>query len=320
MPTTDDLQTDFLVSYEGAALAAHTMEVRDLAPALLALGQAFDRANSILNGDRASMSLEIRATQAGSFEIGLLLKQLYDQGISAFSGDFITSAANIKELFFGGAVVTAGGGGLIGLIKWLRGKRITKATVAGSDMILEVENLRLTIPLELFKLANDMPLRDQLAAVVRPLSKDGIERLTFKDDSRELESVNKDEAHFFRGADADYKEVTTNVFPRQRLKPASVSFIKKGKWRLSDGAQTHWYTVRDESFLKNIADGEIRLGAKDVFICEVLMLQSVTEEGELKMEYEISAVLDHITPAEQARLLNDDAGITFQQPLDDKKD
>lgn len=56
------------------------------------------------------------------------------------------------------------------------------------------------------------------------------------------------------------------------------------------------------------------MGAKDVFICQVLMKQLFNDDGDLKMEYEISSVLDHIPPTEQARLLNDDdAGITFKQ-------
>ena len=33
-------QAEFAVAYEGPAFVEHTMEVRDLAPALLALGQS----------------------------------------------------------------------------------------------------------------------------------------------------------------------------------------------------------------------------------------------------------------------------------------
>ncbi len=50
---------DFSVAYEGSSLDNHAMEVRDLAPALLALGQSVDRANTLLNGERASVSLQI---------------------------------------------------------------------------------------------------------------------------------------------------------------------------------------------------------------------------------------------------------------------
>jgi len=320
-PTPTDLQTDFLVSYEGPALANNTMQIRDLAPALLALGQAFDRANSVLNGDKASMGLEIKATQAGSFEIALVLKQLYDAGVSAFSSDFVTSAANLKELFFGNIALGSGAGGvgvlgLFGLIKKLKGKRISVATADGPNMIFEADNVRLVIPLELFRLYQDLPLREQIAAVVRPVVKQGIERVKFKDDGVELESVDKDDAQFFRGAEEEYGDAITSVIPRVRLKPSRVSFVQRGKWKLSDGEKTRWYTVADQDFIGRINAGEVRIGAKDVFICQVLSKQLLSEEGDLKMEYEITSVLDHIPPTEQGRLLSDGAGITLAAPED----
>ena len=93
-----DYQVEFTVFYEGPAFAQHTMEVRDLAPALIALGQAFDRANNLLNGDRASISLSIRATRPGSFEMVLFLEQVIAGAGGILTGDFFTSAANLTEL------------------------------------------------------------------------------------------------------------------------------------------------------------------------------------------------------------------------------
>lgn len=281
------------------------MEIRDLAPALLALGQAFDRANAILNGDKAAMSLEIRATQAGSFEVALLLKQLYDGGASAFSGDFITGAVNIKELFFGGLILggTGGGTSLFSLIKRMRGRRIHEAIQDGQNRIVfTADNVRLEVPVDVFKLYNDGMLREQLGAVVRPLTREGIDSLLVKDDGREINSVNKAEAQFFRGPDIEYGDETTVIIPRQRLKPSTVNFIKKGKWKLSDGEKTRFYAMHDSAFLADMEEGRKRFGSKDLFVCEVLMKQSVSDSGELKTEYEITQVLDHITPESQQRL------------------
>ncbi|MDA0734767.1 MAG: hypothetical protein O2909_08055 [Chloroflexi bacterium] len=107
--------TELVFAYEGDALTEHTMDVRDLAPALLAFGQAFERANSLLNGERAVINPRIRATQPGSFELWLLLTQLYQESTEFLSGDFITSASNLKQLFIGGSTV----GGGIGLFSFL---------------------------------------------------------------------------------------------------------------------------------------------------------------------------------------------------------
>ena len=91
-------QREFSVSFEGLAFADHTMDVRDLAPSLIALGQAFERANSLLNGDQATISLNIRATRPASFEVGLVLDQLLRGAGDILSGDFFTNAATLTEL------------------------------------------------------------------------------------------------------------------------------------------------------------------------------------------------------------------------------
>ncbi len=305
-------QTEFEAAYDGPALSQHTMEIRDLAPALLALGQAFDRANGLLNGNRAAVSLEIKATQPGSFEIALLLKQLYEQGVGAFSGDFVSSALNLKELFFGGTAV--GSIGLIALIKRLRGKRITEVVQQGQNISIQVDTTtRLTISKELLDLHNDGILRDQLAAIVRPLAREGITDLVFSEQKRQLESINKEEAHFFRAADTDFTDINTVMLPRQRLRPVSPSFRRKGKWKLTDGEKARWYTMNDQAFLKEVDEGTRLFGAKDVLICQVIMRQSVSDTGELKMEHEITAVLDHMNAPTQAKLLADD-GVNFHQP------
>ena len=94
---------EIVVSYEGPAVAEYRMPVRDLAPALLALEQAFVRTNLLVNGDSASVSLEIRAPRQGSFEIVFLVSQLFEVLPEFLSPEFISSAANIKGILFGGA-------------------------------------------------------------------------------------------------------------------------------------------------------------------------------------------------------------------------
>jgi hypothetical protein len=42
----------FLLKYEGPALVDHTIDVTDLAPALLGLSELIDEANHVINSDR----------------------------------------------------------------------------------------------------------------------------------------------------------------------------------------------------------------------------------------------------------------------------
>ena len=306
MTVSSDTPVEFVVSYDGPALAEHTIPVRDLAPALLALGQAFERANSILNGDRASISLEIRATAEGSFEIGLLLKQLFDTAVDAFSSDFVQSAANMKELLIGGGGITVG---LFGLIKWLKGSRPKEVErTDDGNITLEIDRLRLKVPARVLDLYKDSNLRNHIEAVVRPLARPGIDKITFLEDQQPLETVEKAEIPYFEPEESADVGPTKMIIPRQRLQLASVSFVK-GKWKLSDGEKTRWNAIKDDQFNDQVEQGQLRFGTGDMLICEVVMAQSIEANGELKLEYEITTVLRHIPRPLQGRMLDDD-GLT----------
>ncbi|MFH1620779.1 MAG: hypothetical protein ABIB04_01705 [Patescibacteria group bacterium] len=59
----------FRISYDGPALASHEMDVRELAPALLAIGGIFEEANKELNGERVKVAVNMKAVEPGSVEV-----------------------------------------------------------------------------------------------------------------------------------------------------------------------------------------------------------------------------------------------------------
>ena len=279
---------EFIVAYEGDALAEHTMSVRDLAPALLALGEAFDRANDLLNGNRSAVSLEIRATQQGSFELVLILESAISAALPVLSGDFVTAAVNMKGLFFSG--------GLISLIKRLRGAAPRVVGQENGNLILEIDRLRLEVPPEVLRLYNDPVLRKQLEPVVQPVARNGIDRVVFRDRQQTLESVEKGDVSSFvaRNESSEEAITTETVFPRQRLRPAAVTFERDGKWRLNDGERTRWYAMNDTTFAEEVADGRLRFGSGDTLVCDVIARQTIEPSGQLRMEYEVARVIEHV--------------------------
>jgi len=61
------------IAYNGPALAEGLMDVRDLAPALLAIGRMCQAANKSLNGDGIEVNAYVRSDmKAGSFTVTLL--------------------------------------------------------------------------------------------------------------------------------------------------------------------------------------------------------------------------------------------------------
>ena len=107
-------QAEFSIAYDGEALRTGSMNVRDLAPALLAVGQLFGTANNTLNEDRASIKVNVVATGHGSFEVFLELEQVGRQLINLFSSDSVVAVLNLKTLLIGGSGAV---GGLIYFIK-----------------------------------------------------------------------------------------------------------------------------------------------------------------------------------------------------------
>ena len=131
--------------YDGPALASHEMDVRSLAPALLALSDIFEEANAILNGDRARVSVNVKGSfKTGCFGFDLSVSQSVMQSLlNLASSQSVQSAADIASIlgFCGGS-----GMGLLRVIKWIRGRKIEKIELKGSiavihigDVFLEVE-------------------------------------------------------------------------------------------------------------------------------------------------------------------------------------
>lgn len=118
---TDDMK--FRIVYDGPALDNHEMDVRDLAPALLALSEVFEEAGKTLYGNKSVINVKVNASfRAGSFGIDLLASSpsWLKNTVEFFSGD--TASATLNLITFLGLCKLAGGKttkGLIDLIKWI---------------------------------------------------------------------------------------------------------------------------------------------------------------------------------------------------------
>jgi hypothetical protein len=223
---------EFGLTYAGDALAENTMDVRDLAPALLAFGELFSRANDILNGEDISVSLKVRATKPGSFELLLILSTVFHTTTQFLSGDLVTSAVNLKTLVVGGSKA---GTSLFGVFKRLKGQRPI-ATPSSSGVTLKASNIELHVPTEVFRLYQDKEINRLAQAVVEPLFRSGIDEMVVKEGGKKLESVTKDDAATFTPIAVSDGTATENIIPNLALRLVSPTFtLTRNKWRLDDG-------------------------------------------------------------------------------------
>ena len=164
----------FSIKYDGPALSTHQMDVRELAPALIALSSLLEEANRAIFNDTAEVRVNVHGNfKGGSFEVDLVaLQGIKDQIISIFSGPTSTAAANLFAIL--GGIGLLGSGGLIGLVKWLKGRKPSSIRIEGDKTIFE---LKMSETLETFevdlaagRLYQSRVVRQALAKVVKPIS------------------------------------------------------------------------------------------------------------------------------------------------------
>ncbi len=273
------------------------MDVRDLAPALLGMGQLFDAANALLNGDAAKVRVQVKATEPGCFQITFdVIQSLGDHLITVLIGPKITAAANLIGLISGGV---AGIGGLIWLIKKLKGGSPDKVEPLESEMVrLSFGDQHVDIPVQLLRLYQDVAVRTAAQRIIEePLTKDGIDSFEIRENLKIIIRVNQEEAIFFQKPQIP-DEVLLDDVRRSAFSIISLAFKEDRKWRLNDGTNPINATIEDDEFLSRVDNNQVAFSKGDILICDVKVVQRRTDAG-LKTDYTVIRVVEHIPAARQ---------------------
>ena len=88
-----------IIRYDGPALAAHSMDVSDLAPALLGLSEIAKIANRKINGDQSSVKVYISVdTEQKCFQFNIEIAQTLLQHVSLLiHNEHMATAKEIAE-------------------------------------------------------------------------------------------------------------------------------------------------------------------------------------------------------------------------------
>jgi hypothetical protein len=291
----------FSIKYDGPALASHEMDVRELAPALLALSTLLEEANRAVFPDSSEVRVHVKGDfKGGCFAIDLVaLQSIKDQIVAIFAGPTATAAANLLAILGGIGLIGAGGKGLIDLIKWLRGRKPTRVSTVGDSIVFEIRTEEVVesfeVDLVAGRLYQSRIVRQSLAKVVKPLERDGIDYFACGIDGRTEAVITKEETPFFEMAAGGADVVSDTLSEAVLLQIESAVFKDDNKWRFHDGATPFFAEIVDAEFLAKIDSGDERFGKGDVLIVDLRRIQSITDNG-LKLEYVVEKVHEHRAP------------------------
>ena len=292
----DQAQLDMV--YDGPALADGSMNVRDLGPALMAVGSLFEAANRATNGEKASISVNVRATSAGSFHILFEVVQSLQMSnvLGTEFSDIITTANALKGLLIGGSGLI----GIFGLVKWLRGRRPEVKKINESLYSLTIGDETYEVPLDLLRLYQDASVRRNLQDIVRPVSQPGVERFAIGEEGKVTEEISKDDLESFDSPEV--RDLILDEVRQYAFSIVSLAFKEGNRWRLTDGQNTFSVQVNDESFLRRVDANQVSFAKGDVLICKLRTQQWQVEDG-VRSEYELVEVVEHRS-ARQLPLFN----------------
>lgn len=307
-----------VIRYDGSALADHSMDVAELAPALLALSDLLKIANKYANGDRAGIKVKVNADlEQQCFQLNIeLVQTLWEQAKSLLADDDVIAAQNLAAWvgIIGGTItgtVTATWS-LFKLIKYLRGKKVAGVTVIkvedGRNLVeIKVVGDKSTIKIEqqVYELYANPEVRKKAVEVMAPLRTEGYETLEFDQGRDQVFIIAKDEVP--ERAMDDLPEVipqnvhTSNIKTGVRIRKAA--YEGAAKWTVMYKRAVE-APIKDKEWLAKFQANKVTAPPGSSLEVDLVETYITNELGELIGDptYEIIKVHSVTKPPTQSRL------------------
>lgn len=293
-------QKDFFqLTYDGPSLESHEMDVRDLAPALLAVSDLLEEANLVIYGNSTTIQVNVKGSfKTGSFNIDFSVAQsIINQLVDLFNSDGVNAGSNILSLLG----FTGVGPGLIYVLKKLKNKKIKKISkTEGSKVIIEVEDDKIETEEKVIQLLQNIKIRQSLDLIIsRPLEKEGVNDF-YVNYSGNVTNVNKSEREYFATPVISDELLDDKVY-ETNLQILSISFSEGNKWKFTDGNVSFFATVKDTAFIDRVQRNEEAFAKDDILKVSLRQRQWVGDAG-IKTEYEVEKIISHRHAAKQINL------------------
>ena len=297
MVAAQSSQAQLDLVYYGPDVESGSMEVRDLAPAMLAMASLFEAAATQANGDRAKVNINLKSTSTNSFHLGLEILNSVG-GPQGVMDAVLYTAADLKEILFGVGGAGAGGGGLWWVISKMRNRKPDAVEPRGDNVNVTINAEEFNVSHIVYNLYEDGKVRkatEDIAHLVK--TSDGIDAVEVQENGESLQRIDKANVSDF---DFTVPETITDSTERKVFNIVNLAFKENNKWRVSDGTTTYMASVEDADFLAKIDRNEIAFSKNGRLVCQFRTTQRLTTTG-IKSEYRIIEV-ERYTPASQLNL------------------
>ena len=286
----------FTVALEPEDSEAHVVDAAALGAALIASSSLVKAANRALNGDRYQAEVKIRANPSeGSVEVNLeVVVALWEQARALLtSADYLTAREILELLGFGGVAA----GGLMKLVRYVKGRKITKAEPADrgmAEVAVEGESAELVIERKVLVLYQDVTVRASLERLAATAATPGVQAVSIRSSGKELDRIERREVPVYcvprrTEPEPQGQPIVPVSTMTVALQPVKVWFEKGNKWQFSDGERTFNADVQDETFIDQVISGKQRFGHGDVLLTQ-LRYETVQTPAGLQTNYTVVKV------------------------------
>lgn len=274
----------FQLKYCGVAVENGEMDVRELAPALLAVDRFFNEANTIVHGGNTRIDVKVKGSiKKGSIWVDLVAL-VNDHGQPVI--DFVTSdGLDALERLFNWSL------GTWAAVKAI-GNRLPKIIEDDDLVTVEVDGITLKMSWEEYKLLQDIRFREALYDIVKPLELEGVDSVAMGDGE-----------NIQRAKKADVQQFIPPTVNEEKLEPTEYTamlriiapvFKPGSKWKFSEGETPFWARITDPIFNQRVFSRKERFEYGDFLSARVMMEQFI-EDGDIKVKRTVTEVFHHQT-------------------------